>query len=149
MLVPSIFHHNLSNDFFNDSFDDMFHDMLQPSFGRMNQMSYMSTDIRDLGDSYQMEVELPGFEKQDLKADVKDGYLTISAEKNTEKDEKDENGKFVRRERYMGSCKRTFYVGKNVTQDDIRANFENGVLRLSIPKKEVPAVEEKKYITIE
>ena len=149
MLVPSIFNTNLSNDFFKSSFDDMFDNMFRSPFERMNTVSCMSTDIQDLGDSYQMEVELPGYEKKDLKADIKDGYLTISAERGGEKEEKDEKGRFVRRERYMGSCKRTFYVGENVTQDDIRANFENGILKLVIPKKEAPAVEEKKYIAIE
>lgn len=149
MLVPSIFNNNLSNDFFNNSFDDMFQSMFRPSFERMNVQSCMSTDIQDLGDSYQMEVELPGYEKKDLKADLKDGYLTISAERSDNKEEKDENGKFVRRERYVGSCQRSFYVGDNITQEDIHASFENGILKLTIPKKEAPAVEEKKYIAIE
>ena len=106
MLVPSIFNSNLSNDFFNDSFDHMFRDAFRSPFGSMNSASYMSTDIQDLGDKYQLEVELPGYEKKDLKADLKDGYLTISAERNINKEEKDEKGKFVRRERYMG--RRTF-----------------------------------------
>lgn len=152
MLVPSIFNTNLSNDFFKDSFDDMFRDMFRSPFERMNggnSISCMSTDVQDLGDSYQMDVELPGYEKEDLKADLKDGYLTISAERNINKDEKDEEGRYVRRERYMGSCQRSFYVGENVTQEDIHASFENGVLKLNIPKKEAPAVEERKYITIE
>lgn len=152
MLVPSIFNTNLSNDFFNDSFDDMFRDMFRSPFERMNSgnsISCMSTDVQDLGDSYQMDVELPGYDKEDLKADLKDGYLTISAEHNSNKEEKDEEGRYVRRERYMGSCQRSFYVGENVTQEDIHASFENGVLKLIIPKKEAPAVEEKKYIAIE
>lgn len=149
MLVPSIFNSNLNNDFFNNSFDDMFRDMFRPSYGRMSTQSCMSTDIQDLGDSYRMDVELPGYEKKDLKADLKDGYLTISAERSDNKEEKDENGKFVRRERYMGSCQRSFYVGENITQEDIHASFENGILKLTIPKKEAPAVEEKKYIAIE
>ena len=109
----------------------------------------MSTDIQDLGDSYQMDMELPGYGKEDVKADLKDGYLTISAEHNSSHDEKDEKGNYVRRERYVGSCQRRFYVGKNVTQEDIRASFENGVLKMIIPKKEAPAVEEKKYIPIQ
>ena len=95
-----------------------------------------------------MEMELPGYEKKDLKADLKDGYLTISAERNVNKEEKDEKGKFVRRERYMGSCQRSFFVGKEVRQEDIHASFENGVLKLTVPKKEIPAVEDRKYITI-
>lgn len=148
MLVPSIFNRNLSNSLFNDSFDNMFRDMLRSPLEGLNNVSCMSTDIQDLGDSYQMEMELPGYEKKDVKADLKDGYLTISAEHSAKKEEKDENGKYVRRERYMGSCQRSFYVGKNVTQDDIHASFENGVLKMVIPKKETPAVEERKYISI-
>lgn len=149
MLVPSIFNTSLSNDFFSDPFDTMFRDMFHSSVDSMNAVSCMSTDIQDLGDSYQMDVELPGYEKEDLKADLKDGYLTISAEHNTDKEEKDEDGRFVRRERYMGSCQRSFYVGENVTQEDIHASFDNGVLKLIIPKKDAPAVEEQKYITIQ
>ena len=148
MLVPSIFNSNLSNDFFNDSFDNMFRDAFRSPFGSMNSTACMSTDIQDLGDKYQMEMELPGYEKKDLKADLKDGYLTISAERNVNKEEKDEKGKFVRRERYMGSCQRSFFVGKEVRQEDIHASFENGILKLVFPKKELPAAEEKKYITI-
>lgn len=149
MLVPSIFNSNLSNDFFNDSFDSMFRDAFRSPFERMGNVSCMSTDIQDLGDKYQMEIELPGYEKKDLKADLKDGYLTVTAERSSNTEEKDENGKFVRRERYMGSCQRSFYVGKNITQEDIHASFENGILKLMVPKKETPAVEEKKYISIQ
>ena len=149
MLVPSIFNANLSNDFFNDSFDHMFQDMFRSPFERMNQASYMSTDIQDLGDSYQMDMELPGFDKEDVKADLKDGYLTISAEHSSNQEEKDDKGQYVRRERYVGSCQRRFYVGKNITQEDIHASFENGILKMVIPKKESPAVEERKYIAIQ
>ena len=149
MLAPSIFNSNLSKDFFNDTFDHMFQDMFRSPFERMGQVSCMSTDIQDLGDSYQMDMELPGYEKEDLKADLKDGYLTISAEHTGSQDEKDEQGNYVRRERYVGSCQRRFFVGKNVTQEDIQAKFENGVLKMVIPKKEMPAVEEKKYISIQ
>lgn len=148
MLVPSVFNSSLSNDFFNDSFDHMFRDAFRSPFGSMNSASYMSTDIQDLGDKYQLEVELPGYEKKDLKADLKDGYLTISAERNINKEEKDEKGKFVRRERYMGSCQRSFFVGKDVRQEDIHASFENGLLKLTVPKKEISAVEDRKYIPI-
>ncbi len=149
MLVPSIFNTNFTDDFFNGSFDHLFQDAFHSPFERRNTASYMSTDIQDLGDSYQMDMELPGYEKEDLKADLKDGYLTISAEHTGSQDEKDEQGNYVRRERYVGSCQRRFFVGKNVTQEDIQAKFENGVLKMVIPKKEMPAVEEKKYISIQ
>ena len=149
MLAPSIFNSNLSKDFFNDTFDHMFQDMFRSPLERMGQVSYMSTDIQDLGDHYQMDVELPGYDKEDVKADLKDGYLTVSAGHSSSQEEKDSDGKYVRRERYVGSCQRKFYVGKNVTQEDIHASFENGVLKMAIPKKETPAVEEKKYIAIQ
>ncbi len=148
MYAPSIFNNNFVDSFFNDSFDSAFDNMFRSAFGNANTTA-MSTDIQDLGDSYQMEMELPGYEKQDLKADLKNGYLTISAEHNSENNEQDENGRFVRRERYTGHCQRSFYVGENVRQEDIKASFENGILRLVIPKKEAPAVEEQKYIAIE
>lgn len=150
MLTPSIFGRNFVDDFFNDPFDDMFRDMFRTSYERTNTNGLMSTDVQDLGDHYQMEMELPGYQKEDLKADLKDGYLMISAQHKEENDTKDENGKFVRRERYTGNCSRSFYVGEDITQDDIKAKFENGVLRLDIPKKEAkPAVEEAKCIAIE
>lgn len=148
MLVPSIFSNNLVDSFFNDSFDSMFDGMFRmPS--EHSAMNAMYTDVQDLGDSYQMEMELPGYEKEDLQADIKDGYLTICAEHNGEKEEKDQDGRFVRRERFMGRCQRSFYVGENVTREDIKASFDNGVLKLLIPKKDAPAVPERKYIAIE
>lgn len=148
MLTPSIFNNNFMDSIFNDSFDSIFDDMFRSPFRNMGTVS-MSTDIQDLGDHYQMEMELPGYEKEDLQADLKNGYLTISAQHDSENNEQDENGRFVRRERYTGHCQRSFYVGENVTQEDIRASFENGVLKLEIPKKEAPQVEEQKYIAIE
>lgn len=96
-----------------------------------------------------MEMELPGYAREDLKASLKDGYLTISAQHNSEMNEQDENGRFVCRERCTGHCKRSFYVGEGLRQEDIKASFDNGVLKLMIPKKDTPAVEEQKYIAIE
>ena len=147
MLVPSIFSNNFVDSFFNDSFDHMFDDMFRAPFG--TGIAAMSTDVQDLGDSYQLDMELPGYAKEDLKADLKNGYLTITAQHSSDNDEKDENGRFVRRERYTGHCQRSFYVGEEVKQEDIKASFENGVLKLVIPKKDAPAVEEQKYIAIE
>ena len=93
---------------------------------------------------------MPGFNKEDLKAELKEGYLTISASTNKDNGEKDENGKYIRRERYVGSCSRSFYVGEEIKQDDIKAKFENGILKISVPKKEAqPKVEEDKHIAIE
>ena len=94
-------------------------------------------------------VDLPGFTKDEITAELKDGYLTIHATSNQNKDEKDEDGKYIRRERYSGSCNRSFYVGDAITEEDIKANFENGTLKMTIPKKEAKAVPEKKFISIE
>lgn len=110
----------------------------------------MKTDIKDTDQGYEITMNLPGVKKEDVKAELKDGYLTISASSNNSRDEKDDNGRYIRRERYSGSCSRSFYVGDQVTEADIKAKFENGTLTMMIPKKEVqPAVEDKKYIAIE
>lgn len=110
----------------------------------------MKTDIKDTDQGYEITMNLPGVKKEDVKAELKDGYLTISAVSNSNKDEKDQNGRYIRRERYSGSCSRSFYVGEDVTQEEIKARFENGTLVMTVPKKEQkPAVEQKKYIAIE
>lgn len=143
MMMPSIF----GNNFVDDVFDDMF-----PFAGSYTTANYdlMKTDVKDAGDHYELEMEMPGVEKENIKAELKDGYLTVSAETNTKKDEKAEDGKYIRRERYSGSCSRSFYVGDGVKQEDIKAKFEDGTLKLFVPKEAVkPAVEQKKYISIE
>ena len=110
----------------------------------------MNVDVQEFDDRYQLDVELPGYAKEDIHADLKNGYLTISAQHSENRDEKDEDGRYIRRERYQGSCQRSFYVGTEVTQEDIRASFKDGVLKMEIPKKEAkPAVENKRYIQIE
>ena len=109
----------------------------------------MRTDVKEKDGSYELDIDLPGYNKEDVRAELENGYLTISASTKNDKDEKDENGKYIRRERFYGHCSRSFYVGDAVTQEEIKAKFENGILKLSIPKKEAPAVEEKKYIAIE
>lgn len=141
--MPSIF----ENNFVDDVFDDMF-----PFAGSYTTANYdlMKTDVKDAGDHYELEMEMPGVEKENIKAELKDGYLTVSAETNTKKDEKAEDGKYIRRERYSGSCSRSFYVGDGVKQEDIKAKFEDGTLKLFVPKEAAkPAVEQKKYISIE
>lgn len=143
MMMPSIF----GNNFVDDVFDDMF-----PFAGNYTTANYdlMKTDVKDAGDHYELEMEMPGVEKENIKAELKDGYLTVSAETNTKKDEKAEDGKYIRRERYSGSCSRSFYVGDGVKQEDIKAKFEDGTLKLFVPKEAAkPAVEQKKYISIE
>lgn len=145
MLMPSI----LSNDFMDDFFGvprvtGFGGSHFDREFSRM-----MTTDVKESDTGYQLDMNLPGFAKEDIKAELKDGYLTIKAESNTNNDEKDENGNYIRRERYTGSCSRSFYVGDQITQEDINAQFKDGVLSLNIPKKEaIPEKEETKYITI-
>ena len=137
MLMPSIFH--------DDVFDDFF-DFSAPAY---SGSELMNTDIKETEKGYELAISLPGVKKEDIKAEVKDGYL-ITAAANSKTDEKDKTGKYIRRERYSGSMSRSFYVGDGVSQEDIKAKFENGVLTLDVPKKEAkPAVEEKKTIAIE
>ena len=143
MLMPSIFGENLFDDFM-DGF---------PFGNYRNASSFgslMKTDIRDTDQGYELDIDMPGFKKEDIRAELKNGYLTIEAESIQENQEKDEKGRYIRRERYSGSCRRSFYVGKEVTQEDIRAKFDNGILRLTVPKKEaLPKKEENHYIAIE
>ena len=145
MLRPSIFNDNLFDDFFEFPFFD---DRAERKLYGSNANNLMKTDIKEHKDGYELEIDLPGFQKDDLQAELKDGYLTISASKQVNKDEK-ETGKYIRRERYSGSCQRSFYVGDAITQEDIKAEFKHGILRLFVPKKEaVPEVEERKFVSI-
>ena len=146
MLMPSIFGENL----FDDNWMDFPFD--RDVWGRSNNKTnktMMKTDIREHDAGYELDVDLPGFKKDEIKAELENGYLTISATKSANNDEQDKKGKYIRRERYAGTMQRSFYVGENVTQEDIKAKFENGILRLSIPKKDAKAVEMKKTIAIE
>ena len=110
----------------------------------------MKTDIQEYDDGYQLEIDLPGFKKDEVHAELKDGYLVVSAEKGLDEDEQDKKtGKYLRRERYAGSCQRSFYVGEGVKQEDLKAAFHNGILTVAVPKEVQKPVEEKQYITIE
>lgn len=146
MLMPSIFGENLFDDFFSD-----FTRPVRSLAGCSASSSHMMrTDIKETGNGYELDIDLPGFNKNDVQAELKDGYLTINAAARKNTDEKDSNGKYIRRERYYGTCRRSFYVGGNVTQEEIKAKFENGILKISVPKKETkPAVEKNQYIAIE
>jgi HSP20 family molecular chaperone IbpA len=115
-----------------------------------NTNGLMQTDVEEHENAYEITMNLPGFKKEDVKGEIKDGYLTITASTNTNNDEKDKDGKFIRRERYSGTCSRSFYVGEDVTQDEIKAKFVDGVLKVAIPKKEAkPQVEKSNFISIE
>lgn len=134
-------HYNLFDEVFNDPF------FTRPFDNASSQI--MKTDIHESDGNYMIEMELPGYAKEDIKADLKDGYLTISATKNTSKDEKDAKGKCIRKERYTGSCNRSFYVGEDVTQEDIKAAFKDGILCVQVPKDVPKAEEQPKLIAIE
>ena len=153
MLMPSIFGENLFDDFFGDFpfyYDKDMKNVEKKLYGR-KASHVMKTDIKETDNGYELIVDLPGFTKDEVQATLENGYLTISAEKGLDKDEKEkETGHYIRRERYAGSCQRSFYVGKDVTEEDIKASFKHGILKLTILKKEAkPAVENKKQIAIE
>ena len=153
MMMPSIFGENLFDDFdswFSDPVEKRFVGKKNPLYGK-HAKNLMKTDVREKKDSYEVDIDLPGFKKDEIKLELENGYLTISAAKGLDKDETDkETGKYIRRERYVGACQRSYYVGEDITEEDIKAEFKHGILKLFVPKKEAkPAVEEKKYITIE
>ena len=151
MLMPSIFGEDMFDDFMRDFpfFDENAGNKIEKKLYGRHAKNMMKTDIKEQEDGYELEMDLPGFTKDEITAELKDGYLTIHATSNQNKDEKDEDGKYIRRERYSGSCNRSFYVGDAVTEEDIKASFENGTLKMTIPKKEAKAVPEKKFISIE
>ena len=136
MLMPR------KNDF--DLLDEMFGD----PFLNRNENKLMKTDIKENKNNYMIAVDLPGYEKEDIKIDVENGYLTVHASMNKEENE-EEKGKFIRRERYFGECSRSFYVGEDIEPEDIKASFKNGTLSLKLPKKDKKELPEKKYIQIE
>ena len=146
MMMPSVF----GKDIFDDFMDDFgFPDVNKELYGK-HAKNVMKTDVRELEDGYEIIMDLPGFKKDEIEIMLENGYLNVSATKGLDKDESDKAGKYIRRERYSGSMSRSFYVGDGVSQEDIKAKFENGVLTLDVPKKEAkPAVEEKKTIAIE
>ena len=143
-LVPR--NNNLGFSLFDNMFDDMFRN---PFFESSNNTRLMKTDIQEKDDKYILDMDLPGYDKEDIKAQLKDGYLTITAQKNISNDDKDEKGNYIRRERYCGKCSRSFYLGDSIKEEDIKANFNNGILQLSFPKDVARKDEETKYITID
>jgi HSP20 family molecular chaperone IbpA len=146
-MLPSIFVENLFDDFFDDSFG------MTPAWGRRdplygkNAKNLMKTDVRETESSYELDVDLPGFQKDEITADLKNGYLTISAAKGVDKDEQDQNGRYIRQERYVGACSRSFYVG-DVQPGEVSAKYENGILKISLPKREKKELPQSTGITI-
>lgn len=137
----------LANRAFN-LFDEMIKDPFFSHGFDFNNSSVMKTDVLEKDGCYMVDIELPGYSKEDVKAELNDGYLTISANHNETNDEKDSNGNYIRRERYTGTCQRSFYVGDNVTEADIQAAFKDGILRLSFPKEKGITANQPKLIDI-
>ena len=149
MLLPSIFGENLFDDFMDDFRYPVFPDVDKTLYGK-HAKNLMKTDVKEKDGSFEVDIDLPGFKKDEITMHLEDGYLTVSAAKGLDKDEKDEKGTYVRHERYAGNMSRSFYVGEQITEDDIHPKYENGILSFSVPKKEGKAIEDKKrYITIE
>ena len=146
MLMPSIFGESLFDDFM-EGFD--FQDVDKVLYGK-NAKNLMKTDVKEKDSSYEVDIDLPGFKKDEIKVRLKDGYLTVSAAKGLDKDEQNKEGKYVRRERYAGGMSRSFYVGKNVKESDVHPKYENGILSFTLPREDKKAVEEQNhYISIE
>lgn len=146
MMMPSVFGENLFDDWM-DSFDN-FWSKKNPLYGK-HAKNMMKTDVRETEDSYELDIDLPGFKTDEISAKLEDGYLTVSASKGLDKDEEDKKGNYIRQERYAGAMSRSFYVGDAVTQEDVKAKYENGILKVSVPKKPLKAVEESGRIAIE
>ena len=153
MLMPSLFYDdfNLFDDVFGGPwFDNRDYKNVEKKLYGHNAKNMMSTDIKETADSYEMVVDLPGFKKEDVKIQLKNGYLNIQATREEKKDEKDDKGKYVRRERYTGTCNRSFYVGSSIKHEDIHAKYENGILHVTFPREETKKeAEEKKFVSID
>ena len=151
MMMPSIFGENLFDDFFTPFYyDDKDEKKVEKKLYGRRAQNLLKTDIKEKPEGYELIVDVPGFKKDEVTAELNDGYITISAAKGLDKDEKDKKtGKYIRKERYAGSMSRSFYIGEGITQDEISAKYENGILQLKIPKKTDKAVAGKNYIAIE
>ena len=145
MLMPSIFGENLFND---DWMNFGFPEVEKALYGK-HASHEMKTDVRETDSGYEVDIDLPGFKKDEINIQLDNGYLSIRAAKGLDKDEQDKEGKYIRKERYAGSMSRSFYVGNAITQDDIKAKYESGILRLSVPKKAAEEIESAKRIAIE
>ncbi len=152
MFMPTVFGNDLFDDFFNffPYVDDKeFKNTEKKLYGK-NADHIMKTDVKEMDDAYELEMDLPGFKKEEIQISLENGYMTINAVKGLDQDEKEKKtGKYIRRERYVGSCCRSFYVGEDITEEDIQAEFKHGILKLTIPKKNPKKeIKEKKYVAI-
>lgn len=147
-MLPSIFGENLFDDFFSDPFGMMNVHGHDPLYGK-HAKNLMKTDVRETENSYELDVDLPGFKKDEVKVELKDGYLTVSAAKGLDKDEQDKKGRYIRQERYAGTMSRSFYVGEGVKPEDLHAKYEDGILQVTVPKEAPKAIPASTYIAIE
>ncbi len=147
-MLPSIFGENLFDDWFDFPSFPEFRNIDRKLYGR-HAAHEMKTDVREHEDHYEVDVDLPGFKKDEIRLELENGTLTVHAAKDLEKEKTDKTGKVIRQERFSGAMQRSFYVGEALTEEDIGAKFENGVLSLNIPKKDVKKLPEKKVIQIE
>lgn len=146
-MLPSLFGESLFDRFFDDSLEKEFFGTHDPLYGK-HAKNLMKTDVKDVNDHYEVAVDLPGFQKDEVNVELENGYLTISAAKGLDKDQKDGEGHYIRQERYSGSCSRSFYVG-DIQPEDIHAKYEDGILKLTLPKADQKAVEHQNHIAIE
>ena len=137
--MPSIFGENLFDDWM-DSFEEEFFGRKNPLYGK-HAKNMMKTDVRETDGTYEVDIDLPGFKKEDISVSFENGYLTVSTNKTLDRDDKDKDGKYIRQERYAGSMSRSFFIGKNIPKEDIKAKYEDGVLILSVPKKDIKVIE--------
>lgn len=148
-MLPSIFGENLFDDMWDDVFDSM------TGFNRHNPLygkhckNIMKTDVRETDSSYELDIDLPGFKKDEVKVDLKNGYMTISAAKCLDKESEKKNERYIRKERYSGQMTRSFYVGEDIEPKDVSAKFEDGILKVSLPKKEHKGLPQSSSISIE
>lgn len=148
-MMPSIFGENLFDEFFGRDFDPFpALPANNPLYGKHGK-NLMKTDVRETDQTYELDIDLPGFKKDEVNVELKDGYLSITAAKGLDKNETDQKGRYIRQERYAGTCSRSFYVGEEVEPADVSAKFEDGILRLSLPKRELKQLPKSTTITIE
>ena len=148
-MMPSIFGENLFDEFFDDDFPMIpMRSIRNPLYGK-NAKNLMKTDVRETENTYELDIDLPGFKKDEISIDLKDGYLSISAAKGLDRDQEDKKGKYIRQERYAGACSRSFFVGEGIEPQDVSAKFEDGILRVSLPKQVKKELPRNSTITIE
>ena len=147
-MLPSIFGESIFDDWMDTPFEKEFFGRKNPLYGK-HAKNIMKTDVKETDKSYEFDIDLPGFKKDEITAKLENGYLTVTAQKGLDKDEQNKEGQYIRREWYTGSCSRTFYIGDEIDENAVSAKFEDGILKLNVPKMTQPQVEQTKHIAIE